>query len=819
MRSPVSPFACLLALTMNAQASADPASLAFTDGGVPEGFGELAGSREVLVDVYFGDRKIAETLAVIEPGLLRFRDPAVVAASLPQVSALPELASALGGDLPVNASAICSKSNAGNCGTLQPETAGIIYDEDHFRVDVFVNPRFLATVKPGGGDFLSVPSAPLSLTSALGLAAAGTLGGRNLYNIQNRTVIGFRNARIRTSNSLASKLGWVVDDFVGEVDRRDLRYSAGIFWVPGNDFTGQRRMIGAGVGTQFDTWADQETLEGTPLVLFLSRPARVELLVDGRLVSSRSYAAGNNELDTSPLADGSYSVLMRIHEENGSVREERRFFVKNAHVAPVGHPIYFAYAGLLANTQPHHPVSLGSTLYYQGGVAWRLNNAIAVDIGALGTQKKAMVEAGGWLIQPFGRIRLAGLASTSGDAGALVQLASGGQGLLNFSLDLRRVWSHDGKPLIPLPSFAQTFDTDRPTGVQLASGSYSQAIGSVGLRLGAGYLSLVGSYRKDRNSSSDYNIGPNISWPLVTRSGLQLVFDASAQRTRTTTAGFAGVRVLYTSGALSMLSTVGRSVEDDRTDPQGATSRSTGSFTAQYSHETDGGSLLSGEIGTDRNIASSTVHAGATMTSNFGNGRVDMLHNLEGGSGTQYDLSFQSGLALSAHGSALGARQAEQSAMIVSVEGDAASAQFSVLVDDTPRGRVRVGQSLSLFVPAYHRYRVRLVPVEAGAVDFDAGAREITLYPGNVQSLRWAAQSYFTLIAQAVSPAGAPIVNALVESKKGVAETDANGYFQIDMRRDDPIRIARNGAAACLVRLPDVTVRDDYASVGKVVCQ
>ena len=183
------------------------------------------------------------------------------------------------------------------------------------------------------------------------------------------------------------------------------------------------------------------------------------------------------------------------------------------------------------------------------------------------------------------------------------------------------------------------------------------------------------------------------------------------------------------------------------------------------------------------------------MTSNFGNGRVDMLHDLEGGSGTQYDLSFQSGLALSAHGSALGARQAEQSAMIVSVEGDAASAQFSVLVDDTPRGRVRVGQSLSLFVPAYHRYRVRLVPVEAGAVDFDAGAREITLYPGNVQSLRWAAQSYFTLIAQAVSPAGAPIVNALVESKKGVAETDANGYFQIDMRRDDPIRIARNGAA------------------------
>ncbi len=181
-----------------------------------------------------------------------------------------------------------------------------------------------------------------------------------------------------------------------------------------------------------------------------------------------------------------------------------------------------------------------------------------------------------------------GLASTSGDAGALVQLASAADGLLNFSLDLRRIWSHDGKPLIPLPSF-ETFDTDRPTGVQLASGSYSQAIGSVGLRLGAGYLSLVGTYRKDRNSSSDYNIGPSINWPLVTRSGLQLVFDASAQRTRTTTAAFAGVRVLYTSGRCRWPARSGTASRTNR--PRIRRSRSTGSFTAQYSHETDGGSL------------------------------------------------------------------------------------------------------------------------------------------------------------------------------------------------------------------------------------
>jgi hypothetical protein len=789
------------------------------ESGVPQGFDALAGSREVMVDVYFGDRKIAEARAVAQPGLLRFQNPAEVLAALPQIIATPELSSALAGDLPSNSSAVCSKSNVGDCGLLKPELAGIIYDEDHFRVDIFVNPRFLRTTNAGSRGYLPIPSTSLSVTSVLGIAGAGTVGGRSVYNVQNRTIVGFRNARIRTSNALASKLGWVVDDFVGEIDRKDLRYSAGLFWAPGNDFTGQRRIIGAGVGTQFDTSADRATLQGTPLLLFLARPARVELLVDGRLVSSRSYPAGNNELDTSALSEGSYAVLMRIQEETGSVREERRFFVKNARVPPVRHPVYFAYAGLLANTKAHRPISPSSTLYYQAGVAWRLNNSVAFDVSALGTQKKALLEAGGWLIKPFGRIRLAGLASSSGDAGALIQVASGGQGTFNFNFDLRRIWSHDGRPLIPLPSLVETFDTAPPTGVQLANGSYTQAIGSIGVRLGDGYFSVVGTYRKDRSLKADYSIGPTLNWPILNRNRLQVLFDASAQRTRNTLAGFAGIRVLYSAGAMSMMSTLGRSIEDDLTDSHGAATRATGSMMAQYSHETDGGTLLTGELGGDRNINGSSIHAGGVMTSAVGSGRADLVHNFERGGATQYDVSFQTGMAIGARGATVGARQTEQSAIIIAVDGDAPTANFKVLVDDIPRGRVRIGQPLSLFVPGYHTYRVRLLPVEAVAVDYDSASRAVTLYPGNVQSLHWQAQSYFTLIAQAVSPGGSPMANALVETARGVAETDANGYFQIDMRRDDPITIVRSGAPACLIKVPDVRVQNDFASMGKVVCQ
>ncbi|MFL6732914.1 MAG: TcfC E-set like domain-containing protein [Sphingomicrobium sp.] len=786
--------------------------------GTPLGFSELESAHEALVDVYFGGRKVGEALATTRPGLLRFRSPRDVLASLPRVISSPEITAAFGAELPTNSNAVCSSTNADHCGIIEPKLVAIIYDEDRFRVDVFVNPNFLETARSAPEGYLPTPDAALSLTNAVGLTASGTIGGPSVYNFQNRTIVGLGNARLRANTSLASRLGLVVDDLVAEIDRRDLRYSAGLFWTPGSEFTGQRRILGAGVGTQFDTSADQESLHGTPMILFLARPARVELLVDGRLVGSRSYAAGNNELDTSGLSDGSYSVLLRIEEGNGNVREERRFFVKNAQIAPIGHPIFHAYAGTLANTERNRPLSASSTFYYQLGTAWRLNNNFALDVAALGTQHKAMVQAGGWFIKGNVRLRAAALASTSGDSGALVQVSTGGHGPLNINFDIRRIWSHDGGPLIPLPVYASTFDTNPATGVQLANGSYVQATGSLGLRIENGFLSVVGSYRKDRNFRADYSIGPSVSWPVVSRDRLQVVLEASAQRTRTTTAAFAGARILVTSGHMSMTSTLGRGFEDNGVGAGGRVSRAVSNFTGQYSHETDGQTQINLEGGLDRNISASSLHAGGIVAGQFGNLRADVLHQLEGRNSTQYDLAFQSGMALGGRSAILGARNPDQSAVIVSLGGDRSGTPFTILIDDVARGRVRVGERMSFYLPAYRTYKVRLVPTEASATGVDGGERSVTLYPGNVHPLSWRAETYITVFAQAVGQDRAPIANALVQSRKGIAQTDENGYFQVDVGRDDPITIASKDGP-CHVNLGKVAVKNDFASLGKVVCE
>ena len=813
------PCLALLAGASTLAAIGAPAKSATIENvGAPPGFDELARPREMLLDIYYGDRKLGEAMAIVAPGTVRFSDPSKLLALVPDLLPSPELGAALSGDLPSHSELACSPGNSGHCGELSPQVAGVILDEDHFRANLFFAPRFVRTSRAVDEVYLKPSPGPLSLTSSSGLAISGSSGTSTTYNLQNRTILSLGNARIRSDSSYASKLGLVVDDLVAEMDRKDLRYSAGMFWAPGLDLTGQRRIVGIGVGTQFDTRADRDILEGTPLILYLQQTARVELIVEGHLVTSRTYGAGNNVLDTSALPDGSYTVVLRIRQENGAVHDEQRFFVKNAQIAPAGEPLLFAYAGMLANTQRYRPISVSDTFYYQVGTAQRLNRSVALDISTIGAGGKNMIEAGGWLITGLGRLRLAGLVSGKGDKGALLQLGSSGRGSINFNLDVRRVWSCDGRPLIPLPAYVDSFGATAPTGAEVGNGSYTQVSGSVGYNLGRAYLSVIGSLRHDAGFPTDYTVGPNINWPIVSRNGVELVLQADAQRTRTTTAAFAGFRLQFTSSRMSLLSTSGIAARRGG-GQSGDAGRTVRSFSAEYFHEDEDRTQLSAYAGYNRSIDTSDIHAGGAIYTRFGSARGDALHPLEGRGGLQYGLTIQAGAAVDRHQVALGGRDVEESALVVSLEGESSHSAFDVLVDEQPRGRLVAGGSIPIFLQPYRSYKVRLRPAGPSSVDYDSATRSITLYPGNVASVRWTVRSLFTVFGQAVLPDGRPLANAMVQSERGIGETNDEGYFQVDVAGGDTPSFTNRESGSCQASIGNGREGRDLVALGKVTCR
>src|SRR5690606_7002085 len=155
--------------------------------GEPEGFANLTETQALLVDVYFGGVRRGETQVRSAPGSVTLIDPASTVALLPEVGDRAAVEAALSaGPLASNSARACGKtSDPARCGRLDPEVAGVIFDRERFRLDIFVNPRFLDVQDGGSGSYLPPPEAGIAVINSVGAVISGQTGGsETYYNLQ-----------------------------------------------------------------------------------------------------------------------------------------------------------------------------------------------------------------------------------------------------------------------------------------------------------------------------------------------------------------------------------------------------------------------------------------------------------------------------------------------------------------------------------------------------------------------------------------------------------------------------------------------------------
>jgi hypothetical protein len=778
----------------------------------PKGFENLTAERELLLDVYSGGRKLGEARARLAPGRLTFDDPAAVAGMIPDIARPLELQQGLSGPLDSNVSLLCGSSPREGCGALEPGKTGVIVDEERFRVDIFVDQALLVTPDPAAAAYLEPPGSEPSLVSLFGATLSGSGGSEQNWQVQNRTIASAGSLRLRSDTSLSSGSRLTIDNLSAEKDVNDWRYAAGIFWAPGTDLVGRRRVAGIAATTQLDTRQDKKALEGTPLVLNLQQPARVELLVDGRLVASRIYPAGNRLIDTEGLPTGSYDVVLRIQEDGRAARIERRFFSKGGAMAPLGRPQFAAVAGVLPAAGPGLSLR-DAELFYQLSAAYRLSPMVGVDAALLGTAHKAILEGAAVWQSPIVQVRLSALLSSSLDVGASLRASSAGQGPLAFSFDLRTIRSRDGRPLIPVASSRGTFSEDPDVGFG-DRGSYTQGIGIVSYRLGNANLRLSGLYRRGGSEKSTYSLGASVDMPVVRTGRLDVVVQGDVRKSERDVSSLIGVRFLLNRGAVALSGSAAMLRQSDR---PGGNDRLIGEGQVAWTRKLGEGQLSS-DAAIGRDSDGTYGRASAYARTNAFNARGDILHQFGDRAATQYAATLEGGLLLSGRGIGVAGREMNDSAVAVSVGGGEAGQRFEVLVDETPRATVKGDGRALVFLQPYRSYDVRLRPLGAQAASFDTAGRKVTLYPGSVAALRWDVTPLFILFGRAVDGAGRPVADADVEGSFGIGQSDGEGYFQIETRGGDMLRFVAAGGAECKVEIGDARQRDGYVSAGEVLC-
>ena len=780
----------------------------------PPGFEDLAAERQLLLDVWFGGRKLGEARVRVAPGLLTFEDPAAVAALVPEVARPLELRQALEGALETNVSRLCGASREKGCGSIEPLAAGVILDEERFRVDLFVNPALLETPDQASDAYLDRPGAAPSLISLFGATLSGSNRGDQSWHVQNRTIAAVGSLRVRSDMSLSSGTGVTIDNLAAEKDLKDWRYIAGIFWAPGTELVGRRRIAGIGATTQLDTLQDRDALSATPLVLALQHQARVELLVDGRLVSSRIYPAGNRLVDTEALPGGSYEVLLRIQEDGLPVRIERRFFSRGTLMAPLGRPQFAAFAGILPSAGPGLSLDHGDA-FYQLSASYRVAPRIGLDASVLGTGRKAILDGGVVWQSGLAQVRLSALLSSSLDYGASIRASSSGKGPLAFSFDLRTIKSRDGRPLMPVASSRGTFSEDPEAGFG-DRGSYTQAIGVASYRLGDANFRLTGLYRRGGTEDSTYSIGASVDMPVIRTGRWDIVVQADVRKSEHELASFLGVRFLLNRGELALSGSAGTIHQSGR---PGDDERLVGEAQLAWARTLANEGQLSTDAAIGRDSDGSYARASAYARTPLVNARADLLHQFGDLATTQYAATLESGFVMSGHGVGMSGREMNDSAVEVSADGIAPGQRFELLVDEVARGTVGADRTTRVFLQPYRSYQIRLRPLGAQAASFDTAARQVTLYPGSVAALHWDVTPLFVLFGQAVDGLGRPVANAEIKGAFGIGRSDGEGYFQIETRSGDVLGFEPASAPACAVTVGKARQRDGYVSGGKVQCR
>ena len=795
--------------------------------GVPAGFDALAAEQHAVLDVYMGGRQVGTAEAVFAPGQFRFADPAAVAAALPGVAARAQVVAALTGPLADNRALACHDRREGAaCRPLRPEGVAIVFDESRFRVEVFVNSALLETRAAVSDSFLPAPVAGLSLTNGLGLTLAGATGSRAQLAATDRMVVGLGPARLTADLGWQSGQGAYADTLAVEADRRDRRWTAGLFWAAGTELTGRRKLLGVSLASQFDTRLDRDQLQGTPLIVHLDERSRVDAYVGGRLVSSGLFEAGNQALDTSGMPEGSYEVVLRIAAARGGLREERRQFTRSPAIPPLGHDAWGITAGALVDEGRGGSLfgTVTRTPYVEARWAHRLGPRWAVGLGVLGTDQRQMVQARAILAGRRVVADASVLVSAKGDYGAFARIGSQPGGRLSFNLDARLVATRDGRPLLPAPTPVAVW-----LGPQNGFGPAPAALpafgaggrreaevsGDVAWQLGRGRIALVGNWRRSAGQSQ-YAFGPSLRLPLLRARDFEVVGRADYAVTERGRSGFVGISLMLTRGNKTF------SAESGLSHSAGAPGGPalTGSLRAAASGQTGLGELQ-GSAALTRDEQASYASADLTLRGRRGELAAGLGQALGGAGGTQYALSLRTAVAAAGGHVALGRIDGGEARIMARVDAPAGE-RFELLVNDVPRASLRGGAGLSIDLPAYRSYDVRLRASAGSPLGYDGATRRVTLFPGNVAAFAWQTRPQLAIYARLVAPDGAPLANAALTAGSNIADTASDGGFMLQLDAERTITAHLPDGSTCTAAVPDSAERaasHGFASLKALVCE
>lgn len=735
--------------------------------GPPPGFEAFHEVQRTLVDFHYGGEFLLSAPASYGLDHIEIENPNAIVAAIPDLRDPERVLTALTGLLDTHEVELCIRPGQRECGRLEPSVAAVIFDPSRFQATLFINPEWLEPRGPSLDRFLPRSDAGFSILQNLLVNASGTSRSSDSYTVSSITTLSYRETHVEMVSSYGADDRLTIDNLAFRREVEGTAIEGGLYRSRGQSlsFVSERDLYGMRYGRSLNTRADRAFSGGTPLEVFLSSRSRVEIIKDGRLLSTRFYDAGNRVLDTSTLPEGAYDLTLRILESDGTERIEEQFFVKTTRLPPADQPLYFVELGRIANrnTAATLPKDTGDWLA-RAGTTHRISAASGIDIGVATSRGKGLVEAGFFRVGRTTEFQASTFIGSDNDRGiaAVTRLNLGN---VRLSADYRRVHSRH-----------------RQDGEQagLVSSGFEQLGASLRMPFAGGNLAL--SYRSIERDGDMRRDSQKLAWEravMRTMSGWLRV-TADIARQEGDWLGLLGLRLDLRANQFS--GHLAPNARWDRIDGNHRLHQQTDGRLAWQRFRESGERLLmgvSGSTGPD----SERLGADAEYQGRLGLLRAEVDHNFGSNASTSWAGTLNTSLLSDGRQTAIGGQDQAQSAALVDIEGDVPDAHFEVRVDGFTRAVAPVGSVTPVHLRPWETYEIRLRPVATTMVSFEDRSERITLYPGNVVRLNWRVAELLVLFGRLLDPDGQPLEGWRIEGAQGLSVSDIGGLFQAEVFR------------------------------------
>ncbi|WP_415837384.1 TcfC E-set like domain-containing protein [Parendozoicomonas haliclonae] len=795
---------------------------------IPEGFRDLAEPQTTEADFYYGGRYIGSETVTYTPESIIIADPAAVLSRLSMISNPDAVQAALSGEIPSNPGSICVQPRDTECGQLTPPVAGVIFDADNFRADLFIAEPYLKVKTIHKSKFLPESNSPLGLIQGISAVSSGVTGSGNNqdnYSLFGNTLLGWQENHLVANWDYSKDNSFQIDTFYLERDAQGLQMGAGYLDYSGtmtSEFASSQQVLGFKIGSSMNSRLDMANINSTPIRIFANGRRRVEVLRDNRLIYATSVNAGSQEIDTSSFPQGSYQLTIRIF--NGSTLEQEfsRFYTKSVRLPPSDETLWYVEGGEMTERLENEtlPESVNEWLM-RAAAARRVTENSSLELRGTATGEEQTLEAEYFIQGGAWDFSLTGMAGNNSAKGLALQ-SSTSFGPVQLSYNHRRLWNDSYQP--------EQSNGEENKALFLGESNESRSLSLATAFLG-GNLSGSYSYNKqnlddqvptslqDDGSTTIYSLSWFRNIIQFSDHGLDLELDYSESDDDKTGTIALTLRRSSRNWNYNIRAEGRREEQSD----QSAESDFGYAVDSRWSRD----EILNGagELGVryedlpgEQTLMGGDVkYEHARFLTEFSADYIDPDNQ---DSYTNYNGRLETSFAINAQGAGVGGGNRADSALMVVIDGSP-DARFDVLVNGTSAG-IAVGNGKTVIpLTPYGEYLVSIRPRGEQFYRYDQAEHRITLYPGNVETITFTAEEELVLLGKLIDEQGNPLKNATIPGEEGFARTDAFGIFQVRVpAKGNQLQVNIGNGQSCTATIPaQYQKRSGIGMVGVLQCR